>query len=61
MPANMVKSVAKKKHKPVSKVEHDWQRAKKIAQKEYGAGHWGAVTHIFENMEHMNERKHKSK
>ena len=53
---------------PLSKVENPgdvdeeiWSKAKAAAEKEYGAGRWGAVSHIYEKMGGKFHRKDKGK
>lgn len=50
MPTGYVKEIAHEKHEPVAQVEHDWDRAKQIVDKEGQHGHWGLVMHVFKNI-----------
>jgi hypothetical protein len=37
--------------------EYKWAEAKKAAEKEYGEGHWGAVSYIYEKLGGKFHRK----
>lgn len=54
MPKPLIKKIAKEKHHTVKKVENDWHKAKKLAEKENYTkdSKYAVATSILEKMEH---------
>ncbi|MDN3160837.1 hypothetical protein P0E55_14105 [Enterococcus faecalis] len=58
MPSRQITHDAREGKGSKESLEHKWDKAKGIAEKEYGPGHWGAVEHIYQNM--RDSKKHES-
>ena len=52
MLTGFIKKVAKTKHHTVKKVEKDWSKAKKLAEKSHPDNKYAVATTILEKMEH---------